>query len=257
MSALPPTVVSTGDGFWNLRGSFKLAGILDIGTQCSLVRRSSGAYVLLDACPLADAQQRWLDEVTDGGRAIEAILHLHPFHTLSVKAAHQRYPHARLYGTARHQRRAPELTWQPETTDSAAMHALFADDLRFSVPRGVELIPKDENLHFASVLAFHPASRTLHVDDTLNYVRLPPLLRAIKPDFMSFHPTLARVLEPRAGAASAFRDWALELTQQCTQIDHLCAAHGAVFSGADVAVRIERALSKVDGTLKAHERKYG
>lgn len=250
-------MIPTGPGFWNLRGSFKLAGVLDIGTQSSLVRRKSGKYVLLDACGLSDEAQRWVDAETEGGAAIEAVLHLHPFHTLSVKRAHQRYPKARLYGTARHQRLGTGMPWQPETTDSEAMHALFADDLTFSVPRGVELIPADENLHFASVLAFHPASKSLHVDDTLNYVRMPPLLRAVKPDLMGFHPTLSRVLERRAGAAQEFRAWALELVSRCEEVDHLCAAHGAVLASGDVAQRVERALAKVDGKLKTHERKYG
>jgi len=257
--SLPSTVIATGVGFWNLRGSFKLGGVLDIGTHSSLVQRKNGKYLLLDACGLKDEQQRFVDAQTDGGKAIEAILHLHPFHTMWMKAAHARYPYARLYGTARHHRLGTGMPWQPETTDSEAMHALFADDLTFSVPRGVELIPSNENLHFSSVLAFHPASRSLHVDDTINYVRLPPVLRAVKPDLLSLHPTLARVLEKRAGAASDFRSWALELVKQCANVDHLCAAHGAVLASTDGAVarRVEQALAKVDSKLKAHERKYG
>lgn len=257
--SLPSSVIATGPGFWNLRGSFKLGGVLDIGTHSSLVRRQNGKFVLLDACGLTDEQQRWVDAETDGGRAIEAILHLHPFHTMWVKAAHQRYPHARLYGTGRHHRLGDGMPWQRETTDSEALHALFADDLTFSVPRGVELIPANESLHFSSVLAFHPASRTLHVDDTVTYVRLPKLLRALKPDVMSLHPTLAQVLERRAGAASEFRQWGLDLVKQCAGVDHLCAAHGAVLSSesGEVARRVEQAIAKVDGKLKTHERKYG
>lgn len=254
---LPRTVLALADGFWNLRGSFKLAGVLDIGTQSSLVRRKNGKYLLLDACGLSDDQQRWLDAETDGGKAIEAILHLHPFHTMWVKAAHERYPSARLYGTARHHRLGAGLPWQPKSSDSEAMHALFAEDLSFSVPRGVELIPSNESLHFSSVLAFHPASRSLHVDDTLTYVRLPKPLRALKPDVLSLHPTLGRVLEKRAGAASDFRAWGRELVKRCADVDHLCAAHGAVLSSGDIAARVEHAIAKVDKKLKAHERKYG
>ena len=259
--ALPRSVVAVGDGFWNLRGSFKIAGVLDIGTQASLVRRPGGGFVMLDACELDDETARWVWDTTQGGQALEAILHLHPFHTLHVRSMHARFPHARLYGTARHARRAPELAWDDEHTDDDALHARFADTLEFSVPRGVELIPDNENLHFASVLAFHPASRTLHVDDTLNYVRLPKALHAIRKDVLRFHPTLARVLEARADASREFEAWARELVQRTRDVDNLCAAHGAVLlgrknQGRPVSERIERALGKLERTLHKHAQKH-
>ena len=47
---LPSNVIEVAEGFWNIRGSFKIAGLYDLGTHASLVRRASGKLVLLDAC---------------------------------------------------------------------------------------------------------------------------------------------------------------------------------------------------------------
>lgn len=260
--SLPRSVLAVGDGFWNLRGSFKIGGIVEIGTQSSLVRLASGRFVLLDACALSDDVLRWVHAQTEGGSAIEAILHLHPFHTIHVRAAHRHFPHARLHGTARHHRKAPDLPWDALRTEDAELHARYAGDLELTVPRGVELIPADERLHFSSVLAIHRASRTLHVDDTLTYARLPRLLHPIARDTMRFHPTLARVLEARPGAAAELRSWARELATRCRDVDHVCAAHvtallGHANAGPSVAERIELALAKVEPTLRAHEAKHG
>ena len=156
----------------------------------------------------------------------------------------------------------PDLPWEPLHTEDPELHALFADDLVLSVPRGVDFIPEDENLHFASVLAFHPASRTLHVDDTLSYARLPWPVRAFKQDLLILHPTLAKVLERRAGAVADFRAWAEELVTRCQDVDNLCAAHSATLLAADnqgpsIAERVRAAVGAVDGKLAKHERRFG
>jgi hypothetical protein len=258
---LPPEVLAVGGGFWNLRGSFKVGGLVEIGTQASLVRRANGRYLLLDACALSEGAERWVRAETEDGAAIEAVLHLHPFHTIHVRSMHARFPHARLHGTARHRRKAPELPWDSLRTEEPELHARYAEDLQLTVPRGVELIPDNEHLHFSSVLALHPASRTLHVDDTLGVLRPPAVLRAVVPDGVHFHPTLARVLERRPGAAADFRAWAGELVSLCRDVDNLCAAHTAPLLGRDnrgpsIAERVERALAKVEPTLRRHERRW-
>jgi hypothetical protein len=140
---------------------------------------------------------------------------------------------------------------------------MFADDFEFSVPRGVDFISANENIHFSSVLVLHRASKTIHVDDTFMYVRLPKMMRLFGlKDSMSFHPTLAKALEKRAGAAEDFRDWAEELAERWRDAENLCAAHTATLTvtendGASIQDRLVRALGKVDGTLTAHARKYG
>ncbi len=256
------SVLEIGEGFYNLRGALTVRGVLPIGTQASLVRRKSGGFILLDAIDLDPDARRFVDELTKRGEAVEAVLHLHPFHTLFVQRAHALYPEAKLYGTARHKRLAPELPWEALSTDQAELHALFSDELEFSVPKGVDFIPSNENLHFSSVLAFHRASRTLHVDDTLNYVRLPRPLSIFKKDMLGFHPTLGRVLERRAGAAKDFRAWTRELAERVRTIDNVCAAHtsallGRKNTGPSVAERVESAIQKVESKLAAHEARFG
>jgi hypothetical protein len=189
--------------------------VVDIGTQASLVRRRNGRFVFLDSYSLSGAVEREILELTNGGRDVEAILNVHPFHTVFARKMHERFPHAKLYGTARHVSRFPELPWEALRTEDPELHAMFADDFEFSVPRGVDFISADENVHFSSVLVLHLSSKTIHVDDTVMYIRLPKMLRLLGlKDSMSFHPTLAKALEKRAGAAADFRDCAEQLIER-------------------------------------------
>lgn len=245
--------VETGAHFWNIRGSLKIAGFLEIGTQMSVVRLASGRYALLDSyTPDAAAHRRLLD-LTDGGNAVECILNLHPFHTLHVPNLVELFPHAKLYGTERHVARFPRLRWEEARTDSAELAALFGDDLEFSVPRGVDFIPENERLHFASVLAFHSASGTLHVDDTLTWIDLP-LVGGLR-----FHPSLPHVLQKRPHAVREFREWLAELRLLFARVKRICPAHMRALPPNDGRLRrrLDEAIGKVDKVLERHEREYG
>jgi hypothetical protein len=50
----------------------------------------------------------------------------------------------------------------------------------------VDFISDNENHNFSSVLAYHLASKTLHVDDTLILLRLPGLRGVLKSFEVSF-----------------------------------------------------------------------
>jgi hypothetical protein len=253
---LRTSILRVADDFLNIRGSFKVGGLIDIGTQCSLVRRASGKFVFLDSYTLSDAVQRDVDALTNGGADVEAILNLHPFHTVHVRAMHQRFPKARLYGTARHLSQFPDLPWQKTRTEQARLHKLFEEDFEFSVPRGVDFISANENVHFSSVLVLHRASRTIHVDDTLMYVRLPLPVRVLGfRDMLLFHPSLRQALEKQKGAGQDFRDWAEELAEDWRDAENMCAAHTAALTaaqnqGVSIHDRILAALDKVSGTLR-------
>lgn len=254
-------MIQTGNHFWNIRGSFRIAGLLDVGTQASLVRRATGGFVLLDSLVPDSQSAAAINELTDGGEKIEAILNLHPFHTLSVEAVHKRFPKAVLFGTQRHKDRFPDLPWATETTDSSALHQQFVDDLVFSVPAGVDFISDDEKVHFASVLAFHQDSGTIHVDDTFNYIPPSGLLRFTPlADTLSVHPTLAKALQPRAGAAAEFHRWAEGLIECWEGATALCAAHNGILTpqvgDATIPERLRAALDRVEDTLAAHEQRY-
>ncbi len=111
-------------------------------------------------------------------------------------------------------------------------------------------------MHFSSVMALHPATQTLHVDDTLNYTKLPVV------GGVRFHPTLKAALQRRKGAAADFRSWAQDFAEACSDVQHLCAAHSLTLrekanTGASIGDRIRSALAAEQKTLLRHERKYG
>ena len=255
-------ILNISDNFWNIRGDFKIGGLLNIGTHSSIVRCANGKFVLLDAYTLQGKLKNQVDALTNNGADLEAIINLHPFHTIHVKPVHELYPNAKLYGTQRHLDKFPDLPWQSQRTESAEFAALFADDFEFSVPAGVDFISSNENLHFSSVLAYHKASKTIHSDDTLMYLKLPSIMGVLKKPEISFHMTLPQTLEKRAGAATDFRDWATQLTIQWGDAENLCAAHSSTLQAhknlsTSIADQITLALKKVEKTLQAHERKFG
>jgi len=255
---MPNNIIQIADDFWNIRGSFKIGGVIDIGTHASLVKRANGKFLFLDSYSLTGPVKRKISELTDNGAAVETILNLHPFHTIHVKRMHEMFPAADLYGTSRHISRNPDLPWKNLQTDDPKLHALFGDDFDFSVPRGVDFISNNENIHFSSVLAYHRASRTIHADDTLMCFRLPMSGAGA----VRFHPTLARALEKRAGAAADFRQWAEALIEQWGGAENLCAAHNSALTkktlkSGKLHGRLAGALRRTQVTLRAHERKFG
>lgn len=245
-------ILSTGDGFWNIRGSFKLGGVLEIGTHTSLARLSNGRFVVLDSYPLSGAIRDKVMSLTSGGTLVEAVINLHPFHTVYVPDAVKLFPVARHIGTSRHHDLFPDVKWDPLTSDDPSLHAEFADDFEFSVTRGMDFVSADPKLHFASVLAYHRASRTLHVDDTLTWIPIP-LVGGLR-----FHPTLKQVLQPRAGAVADFRSWAAELVELCGRVDYIAVAHAkSEADQRDIQSQVRVALEKVEGVLEGHEKKWG
>ncbi|MDG1481162.1 MAG: hypothetical protein P8R54_16340 [Myxococcota bacterium] len=243
-------LLEIGDGFWNIRGDFRI-GVLNIGTQASLVRLSDGRFVLLDAYTLPDALLREVKALTGGGKDIDAIINLHPFHTIHVKRAHAQFPGARLFGSARHVAKAPQLPWQDLRVDGTdALSAELGGELAFSVPDGVDFISEDESVHFSSVLAYHSASQTIHVDDTFNHVAMPLF------GGLSLHPTLGKALKKEKGAAGAFRTWASGIADDWGGARNLCAAHTSPLLGVDnLGDQMRAALSRSERKLRAHERR--
>ena len=256
-------ILKIADNYWNIRGSFKIGGIIDIGTHVSLVKMKNNKFVFLDSYSLTAAVKAEVDELTNQGEDVEAILNLHPFHTVHVSNMHAMFPNAKLYGTARHVSKNPELNWQPLHTEDVELHSLFAEDFEFSVPQGVDFISTNENIHFSSVLALHRGSKTMHVDDTYMYLTPPIFKNWIElPAAMRFHPTLGRALEKRAGAAQEFREWAQNLAEDWRNVENLCAAHTAPLTkdrnkGESIHTRMVAAFNNVKRVLAAHEKRYG
>ena len=246
-------IESISDDFWNIRGSFRVLGLLDVQTQCSLIRLRSGGYAMLDSYTLeGDVRERVLAR-TDAGRAVEAVINLHPFHTMHIDAMRPLFPEAKHYGTARHHERFSSFPWEPQRTEDPDFAALFEDDLELWVPDGAQLVTDSDRVHFGSVLAIHAATQTLHVDDTLSWLPLP------LGGLLHWHPTLRRALNPSPEAADAFRQWAERLAQRCEKVRNVCTAHARGSSlraeePGEVAGRIRAATKRVEWVLGLHER---
>lgn len=255
----PGDFIDCGNGFWNARGSFKIAGVIEGGTQASLVALPNGNFLWLDSITLTGDALEGAMRLTDGGKKVEAILNLHPFHTLHCEWASVHFPNATLYGSGRHKRKVPSVDWADENVESETVATRYGVTLRFSLPRGVDYISANQNVHFSSLLAFHPASGTVHSDDTLSYSKLPfpiSLLKRQTPIF--FHPTLRKALERRPGAAADFRDWAHELGRDWSKARRVCAAHNGIceLPETDFRAQVERALERVEPTLARHEKDF-
>mmetsp|Transcript_7125 Transcript_7125/g.19089 ORF Transcript_7125/g.19089 Transcript_7125/m.19089 type:complete len:266 (-) Transcript_7125:125-922(-) len=254
------------EGFYNIRGSFKVFGVIDVGTHSSLIRLTNGKFLMIDCIELPPAVVTEIASLTSGGKDIEAIANVHPFHTASVRSVHARYPDAKLYGTQRHKDILPDLPWQSALTESEGFKDLFKDDIDTSVPAGTQLVvPNSPSVHFGSVLVYHRASKTVHSDDTFSYMRhVPFVLRVatgMSNDTLTLHRGLAKALEPRADAASDFRAWAENLPKMW-DIENMCTAHmnnllARENLGKSFAERISEALAAKASTLEAHEAKHG
>jgi len=247
------------NNFWNIRGVHRV-GALNVGTQMSVVCRPNGRFVVIDGCALDEADRSRLLEMTAGGERVDAVIHVHPFHTLHVEATQRLLPHASLYGTARHRLLAPGLPWsQPPVETWGANHPL-ADVLDLSVPAGVDFVCPDERVHVASVLARHRQSGIVHVDDTFNVMEAPGFLARLLPQSsLRMHPMLGRALKREPGAADAYATWARGLASSWAQTHIVCAAHLAVrrLPAGGFAREVEAALGRVSRTLARHRARYG
>ena len=255
-----PAIKHLADDFWNIRGDFRIAKILNVGTHMSLVRRPNGKFLLIDSYELDKEGLEALKALTDGGTQIEAVLNVHPFHTVHCAFVDELLPHARLIGTRRHHRIQPDLQWDKALIEDAATQAEFSDVLDFSIPAGVDFISKDESVHVGSVLVRHRASGIVHVDDTLNAFDLPSLVQKVVGErALRFHPKLADGLEKRAGAAGDYAAWARRLGRDWADSPIVCTAHNSIFklSGATFADAMTDALAHASDTLSKHHQTYG
>ena len=248
------------DKFWNLRGTHRIAGLIDIGTHMSVAQRPSGGFIVIDGCALEDEARDALLALTKKGARVEAVVHVHPFHTLHVEATHALFPKAKLHGTARHRERLPALPWAGKPVEGWGVRHSLADTLDLSVPAGVDFVSPDDSVHVASVLVRHRASGIVHVDDTLNVLAAPGTLGELLPQSsLKMHPMLGKALKTEPGATEAYAQWARDLALRWADAPMVCAAHSAVRTLVPGGFReeVEAALAKVSGTLERHRNQYG
>lgn len=253
-------IVGLGSGFWTVRGDYRIAGVLNVGTQMALIEIEPGRFIALDSYRPAGSAFEKMMQLTDGGSAVEAVLNLHPYHTDYCSQAARLFPRARFYGTARHLSRCPDVQWQSATVDQPIVWAHYADHIEFTVPDGVDLVTQSPHVHFGSVLAFHRASGTVHVDDTFSTGMLPSALSWLdRGPPLRLHPTLGGALRKERGAAARFRSWMRETGERWKEARQVCAAHNGIVEMAPGGFpgHVSAALNHVAKTLARHERRYG
>ena len=122
--------------FWNIRVNFKtFAGLVDIGSHMSLIRLLNGNFLAIDTVILTDETRAGIDRLTDNGHRLEAVIGVHPFHTLAFASFHQIYPGAKYYGTPRHLRRLPDIPWAG-SLDNCQMRRRWEPEVEMRVPAG-------------------------------------------------------------------------------------------------------------------------
>lgn len=111
---------------------------MEIGTHMSLIQLRNGNFLVIDTVVLSDQLQGELNELTSNGTKIEAVLAVHPFHTLAYSAFHKLYPNVQYYGTPRHLRKLTEIKWagQLDENENKALLSKWAPEVELRIPAG-------------------------------------------------------------------------------------------------------------------------
>ncbi len=231
-----------GAGFWNIRGSFVRNGMVDIGNQSALVKLSSGKFVLLDSYTLAGEVREQVMALTNDGNDIEAVLNVHPFHTVHCARVAKDFPHATFYGSARHRKEVPEVDWSEDLVESDAVAKRYPE-LQFSLPKGIHYIAPDDSVHSGSLLVYHPASQSIYVDDTIQTA--PSKKFNDVQAGINLHATTLKALKDEPDAGKAYCDWATKLARNWREVRNFCGAHSGlvVFAEGEFEAAL---LSRID-----------
>lgn len=220
--------------FWNLRSALVMFHFVDIGTHMSFIRLSTGKFLIVDCIDLSNKViKKEVDELTENGTLIEAVLGVHPFHTLFFPAFQKLYPQAPYYGTPRHLRNFPELDWAGSLLDDKTRALWESEGVFLRIPEGSNFeFPPAEDVHFSSVVVFHSPSKTIHVDDTINYFHGAGwILRLLgKRDHLMEFWNLEKGLTHSPEAPGQFKQWVEQLLQDW-EFENICAAHNNVVIG--------------------------
>jgi len=210
----------------------------------SFIKLNSGKFVVIDTVPLDDSLKMEINNLTENGNLIEAVVATHPFHTLAFPDFYAAYPNPKYYGTPRHLRNLTQIKWEGDISQNLN---LWSPEIEMRIPEGAEFnAPEPESFnHFSSVWVYHPASFTLHVDDTINYYpeELGGFLGVVadllgKTNTCSFHPSIeGPALYPTAQAPLDFQRWVTKVTEDWP-FENICTAHvGVRIGGGNALVR--------------------
>jgi len=205
-------------GFWNIRSPFYI-GSDNIGTHMSLIQLTNGKFLIIDTVDVDAELKGEIDNLTMNGTLMAAVFATHPYHTTYFPAFYKLYPKVPFYGTPRHLKIQPTIPWVGSTYD-CDIRQKWLPEVEFRIPRGSDFVEDDS--HFSGIHAFHPHSKTIHVDDTI----------CITPqDKLVFHPTLlSGGLYHIPESPPAFSDWVKKYISEW-DFDNIVAAHNGVKVG--------------------------
>lgn len=136
MAPQTPQLNQIGPGFWNVRASFKLFKIIDIGTHMSVIQLRNGNFLVVDTVEMNDQLKNELDNLTNNGTKIEAVIGVHPFHTLAFPGFYKLYPDAKYYGTPRHLRNLKDIKWTGQLDDNKESLSRWEPEVELRIPAG-------------------------------------------------------------------------------------------------------------------------
>lgn len=233
-------MVDIGNGLYNLRSSFTfLMGTVDIGNHMSFIRLSNGKFLIIDTCDYNVTDAARIDEMTNNGALIEAVVATHPFHTVYFEPFHKKYPNVPFYGTPRHLRRITSIPWAGSVSQSDVLEKWASEGVLMRIPDGAEFDQPAEGNHFSTVFVFHAASKTIHIDDTLLYYDHPGcILRCFGKSHNRMEIwDLKKGLNPTASAPGDFKRF-MEGIIRDWDFDNVVTAHmGNKIGGAKALVQ--------------------
>ncbi|KAI8613345.1 hypothetical protein BC830DRAFT_1132649 [Chytriomyces sp. MP71] len=249
-----PRIIEVTPGCFNLRAPFQiLAGMVDVGTHMSFVRLESGKFLVLSTVQLDDEAKKEVMELTKGGELIEAVVATNPFHTLYFELFAELFPNAKFYGTPRHMRNYPNVPWVGNVDDEKVLK-LWAPEIELEWTAGCEIVnPQPESInHFAGVVAFHRASRTIICDDCFKVSMDPGFIErnvfGRRNHEISFHMSLwNHALLNTPTSVQEFYDWVVKIMKEW-DFDNISTAHGGVMVG-DAKKELGLGLKKAEDAL--------
>jgi hypothetical protein len=240
-----------GNGFYSIRSSFTfMCGAVDIGNQMALLRLSTGRFLVLDTCEFNETDHRRINELTQNGDLIDAVVGTHPFHTMYFLPFAKKFPNPQIkyYGAPRHLRKLPSIPWAGVINDPVNLTQWEKEGIFMRVPAGGNFVDSAEDNHFSGLFVFHAPSKTLFIDDTILFMDKPGLLLRWKfgsPGTMKFWD-LKKGLNHDKEAPGQFRSF-IEQVMHDWDFDNIAAAHSAnLIGGAKEKLRATLAAANAE-----------
>lgn len=245
-------LLDLGNGFYNIRGNFRVGGVINIGTHCSLIELDAKRFIFLDSYTLTGDIRKQVMALTDNGHHVEAVLNVHPFHTVHCQQMAKDFPNAKFYGSLRHQQKIPNIAWQNDLVESPAVAQRYPE-LQFSVPDGIYYIHPNEKIHVGSLLVFHDASGCLHVDDTfstmLHFNTIENFVEKIDYHLpkLILKPLFKLAFKAEIDAKQQFYQWLEKIAESWRNTRYVCAAHSetVAFEEGEFASALKAALHNI------------